>query len=217
MIPDSPSPHGQTQDLPGDRLSTTPLRLERRALQRPGDPFTVLVIDDDAAVRALVRRCLTCEGYAVLEAEDGQSGLELLEGHPGGIDLVLTDIDMPRIDGITVARVLAALRPLVGVICMSGTATQGEPGDRVGAFDPSRFLTKPFTSEHLTHMLDDELARVQELAAAAESSQTVSRTLADEHGLMLAVDVVASGLWLQTRDQGRDRSRVRSPWEAKQA
>ena len=211
MIPDSPSPHGQTQKFPDDRLSTTPLRLERRALQRPGDPFTVLVIEDDAAIRALVRRCLTHDGYAVLEAEDGQSGLELLERHPG-VDLVLTDIDMPRIDGITVARVLAALRPLVGVICMSGTATQWEPSDRVGALDPSRFLTKPFTSEHLSHILDDELARVQELAAAAESSQTVSRTLADERRLMLAVDVVASGLRLQTRDQGR--SRVRLPREA---
>lgn len=209
MIPDAPSPHCKTQDLPGSHASALPLRLERRALERSGDPCTILLIEDDVAVRALVRRYLTEDGYQVLEAEDGQSGLELLEQHVGRIDLVLTDIDMPRIDGITVAGILAALRPLVGVICMSGTTTPWEAMEGVSAFSPSRFLAKPFAPELLTHALDDELARVHGLAVAAESNQTVSRAFADERRLMLAVDVVASGLRLQGQ-----RSRVPAPLEA---
>ena len=203
MIPDAPNPQGKPQDPAGSSAASTPLRLERRALQRAGSPCTILLIEDDATVRALVRRYLTNDGFIVLEAEDGQSGLELLEQHAGRIELVLTDIDMPRIDGITVARTLAALRPLVGVVCMSGTATGWEPMEGQGALSPSRFLAKPFTSERLTHVLDDELARVQELAAISESSQTVSRGLADERRLMLAVDIVASGLRLQSRQPSR--------------
>src|SRR4029450_12697092 len=82
-------------------------------------PFTILVIENDATLRGLVRRILLLEGYSVLEAADGAVGLLLIETHSGGLDLVLTDIEMPNIDGITVAEVLAALRPLLGVICMS--------------------------------------------------------------------------------------------------
>lgn len=199
MIPDAPIPPGKSQGPPGSQASATPLRLERRARQRPGDPVTILLIEDDEIVRTLVRRYLTHDGYTVLEAEDGQAGLEMLEQHSGQIDLVLTDIDMPRIDGITVAGILAALRPLVGVVCMSGTATGWDPGEQAGALDRPRFLAKPFTAERLTSVLDDELERVQKLAAAAESSQTVSRALAIERRLMLVVDLVASGLRLQSQ------------------
>lgn len=209
MISDAADP----QDSPQSPAAGASLRLERRVLQRPGNPFTVLLIEDDVTVRALVRRYLTQDGYLVLDAEDGQAGLEVLQEYAGRIDLVLTDIDMPRIDGITVAGVLAALRPLVGIVCMSGTTNQWGPSEALSALSPQRFLAKPFTPERLTHVLDDELARVQELAEIAESSRSVSRAFADEQRLMLAVDVVASGLRLQSRQA----SRTRAPREALQA
>lgn len=205
MISDAADPQGPPPSL----TAATSLRLERRLLERPGIPFTILLIEDDPTVRALVRRYLTQDGYMVVEAEDGQAGLEMLQEYAGRIDLVLTDIDMPRIDGITVAGVLAALRPLLGVVCMSGTTNRWEPREALGALDPQRFLAKPFTPERLAHVLTDELARVQKLAEAAESSPCVSRELADEQRLMFAVDVVASGLRLQ----GRHATPARAPRE----
>jgi len=209
MISDAADPQDSSQSL----AAGTSLRLERRALQRPGNPFTVLLIEDDATVRALVRRHLTQDGYLVLEAEDGQAGLEVLQEYAGRIDVVLTDLDMPRIDGITVAGVLGALRPLVGVVCMSGTTNQWGPMEGLSALSPQRFLAKPFTPERLTHVLNDELTRVQALAEIAESSHSVSRTFPDEQRLMLAVDVVASGLRLQSFHANR----TPAPPEALQA
>ena len=137
-------------------------------------PFTVLVIDDDAVLRALLRRTLEMEGYEVLEAANGELGLQLIESHSGRLDLVLTDIEMPRIDGITVAEVLAALRPLLGVICMSGSP-EGEV-DFVRRLGLRRqpFLAKPFTLADVVLMTADTLARSQELLAQAEAQPSMT-------------------------------------------
>jgi CheY-like chemotaxis protein len=126
------------------------------------------VIEDDAVLRVVLRRTLQLEGYNVLEAADGELGLRLIETHPGRLDLVLTDIEMPRIDGITVAEVLAALRPLLGVICMSGRVGETDFVKRLG-LRRQPFLAKPFTPEDLALITADTLARSQELLAQAEA------------------------------------------------
>lgn len=162
-------------------------------------PFTILVIEDDEGVRQVVRRYLEGDGYRVLEAEDGQSGLDLIETHQGSLDLVLTDVDMPRIDGVTVAEVLAVLRPLLGVICMSGGLDESRWNERV-ELRPEAFLPKPFTPEELARVIGDELARSQELAAQAQAQQTVSRAYLVEQRLVAAVDLVAAAYRLQTRN-----------------
>ena len=167
-------------------------------------PFTILVIEDDEGVRRVVRRYLEGDGYRVLEAEDGQSGLDLIETHQGPLDLVLTDVDMPRIDGLTVAEVLAALRPLLGVICMSGGLDESRWDERA-ELRPEAFLPKPFTPEELARVIGDELARSQELAAQAQARQTVSRAYLVEQRLVAAVDLVAAAYRLQTRNS-RHRS-----------
>ena len=164
---------------------------------------TVLVIEDDPDVRRVVRRSLEADGYVVLEADDGQSGLDLIERHTGRLDLVLTDLDMPRIDGITVAEVLAVLRPLLAVVCMSGGMGDRELIERLGP-TPGAFLAKPFTSENLAHVIADELARSQELSARAEAQQSVTRAFLVEKRLMVAVDLVASAKRLQSyREHGQ--------------
>lgn len=150
-------------------------------------PFKVLVIEDDETLRTLVRRILLLEGYSVLEAADGEMGLRLIETHPGGLDLVLTAIEIPNIDGITVAEVLGALRPLLGVICMSGGVGQTELGERLG-LRRQPFLAKPFTRDDLVLTTADTLARSRKLVAR----QSVSRGLSVLGDVEVPVDLVAA-------------------------
>jgi two-component system response regulator PhoP len=159
---------------------------------------TVLIIEDDAVVRVIVRRHLEADGYLVLEAVDGHSGLELIDTHEGPLDLVLTDIGMPRIDGITVAEVLAALRPLLGVVCMSAGMAESRFVERL-ALRPHPFLAKPFTRETLVLALGAELARSRELASRVRSGETVGRDGAPEEAQarVAAVGLVAAAQRLQ--------------------
>ena len=122
---------------------------------------TVLVIEDDPGVRHLTRRTLEREGYQVLEAEDGEEGLRIVEERSGDIDLVLTDIEMPRVDGITVARRLATMHPWIGVVCMSGRLPETTFQERIGLPLPP-FLAKPFTIDDLTRMTSETLARFRD-------------------------------------------------------
>jgi CheY-like chemotaxis protein len=139
---------------------------------RPQNGFgTVLVIEDDPGVRHLARRTLEAAGYQVLEAEDGVEGLRLVEEHCSRLDLVVTDIEMPRLDGISVARTLAAKYPHIGVVCMSGRVTE-----TMFLADPIRplppFLVKPFSYEDLTRTTSETIARFQALPASSRMEVT---------------------------------------------
>jgi CheY-like chemotaxis protein len=178
---------------------------------KPSGPFTILVIEDDEIVRMLVRRTLLLEGYSVLEAADGEMGLRLVQTHGGGLDLVLTDIEMPNVDGITVAEVLAALRPLLGVICMSGSVGQSQFMERMG-LRRQPFLAKPFTPDDLALMTADTLARSQELAAHAETRQTVTCEVSTGGELEAGMDLVAAAHRLRARHAGAARSQAPLRW-----
>ena len=80
----------------------------------------ILVVDDEAIVRRLLRRVLEREGATVLEAEDGERGLRLVEEHAGALTLVITDLVMPVIDGFEVSEVLSIFQPDLPVLTMSG-------------------------------------------------------------------------------------------------
>jgi DNA-binding NtrC family response regulator len=94
---------------------------------RPSDPGIrgdlILVIDDEAIVRRLVRRVLEREGASVLEAEDGEQGLRVVQEHARELTLVITDLVMPTIDGFELAEVLSIFQPDLPVLAMSGHAT----------------------------------------------------------------------------------------------
>lgn len=109
-------------------------------------PVTILVVEDEEEVRALARDVLEMNGYTVLEALDAEDALRLGESHPGAIDLLITDVVMPRMSGPELARRLRARRPALRVLCMSGYP---ESRDREieGAGSWTVWLQKPFTPD----------------------------------------------------------------------
>lgn len=117
-------------------------------------PTVVLVVDDDASVLFASRRILSKFGYTVLEAPGGEEALQVVREHASRIDVVLTDMRMPGMDGPTLASRLVAMLPAVRIVYMSGY-TDGLQQQELTA--PGRaFLPKPFTVAQLT----DTLARV---------------------------------------------------------
>jgi PAS domain S-box-containing protein len=117
---------------------------------------TILVVEDEPAVLTLSRRALEAQGYLVLAAADATAALRLVERHGGTIHLLLTDVVMPGLSGRDLADRLAARRPGIRVLYMSGY-----PGDAVvqhGELPPgSAFLQKPFSPDTLARKVRDVL------------------------------------------------------------
>jgi two-component system response regulator MprA len=128
---------------------------------------TVLVVDDQPAIRELVRRTLEAEGFHVEEAPDGESALRLIQARTEPFDLVLTDLSMPRIDGRQVSETLRRYRPSAAVLCMSADPDAVPYIESSDA--PVRVLFKPFSADDLYHAVRDALTRTTELATIAEA------------------------------------------------
>jgi two-component system, cell cycle sensor histidine kinase and response regulator CckA len=126
-----------TSELPDEEL--------RKTTTRKGGSETVLVAEDEAPVRAVVRRILADAGYQVLEAANGEEALALAERHPGKIDLLLADLVMPGIGGKELARRLCNRSPATRVLYLSGYF--GPSGESEPPQD--QFLGKPFTRDEL--------------------------------------------------------------------
>jgi CheY-like chemotaxis protein len=112
-----------------------------------GGKETILVVEDEKALRHVVRRILSSAGYTVLVAESGAEALLVCKQHPGTIHLVLTDMIMPIMSGIVLVERLGGLRPETQFLYMSGYSD--EAIDERGPVDRARFIGKPFTSEAL--------------------------------------------------------------------
>jgi two-component system, chemotaxis family, chemotaxis protein CheY len=111
-------------------------------------PGVILTVDDSASMRQMVRFTLEGAGYQVLQATDGVEALEMARSQ--GADLVLTDINMPRMDGITLVRELRALQgyrfvPMLVLTTESGQDTK-QRGKQAGA---TGWIVKPFNPEQL--------------------------------------------------------------------
>ena len=123
-----------------------------------GEGEQILVVEDDPQVRAIIRRILQSSGYAVYEAITGLAALNFMESHPGEIDLVVTDVVMPGVNGRELADHLQVAHPDVSILFMSGYP--GSEIQRRGLqVDRAAFLKKPFTSEALTAAVHEVLNR----------------------------------------------------------
>jgi DNA-binding response OmpR family regulator len=103
---------------------------------------TVLLVDDEAAPRRLFRLALERRGFTVLEAGGGAEALRAVVRHPGTIDLLATDVDLPELDGCALARQLRLMRPGLRVLFLSGYGK--ECLSQRGATEGAPFLQKPF-------------------------------------------------------------------------
>jgi CheY-like chemotaxis protein len=121
-------------------------------------PRTVLVVEDEAALRQGIRRVLQEAGYAVLEADNGAAALQQVNSRgPGDIDLVLTDLRMPVMDGRALAAALARTRPDLPIVFMSGFTAQLMDLRTVSPH--LAFLAKPFRYDELLATLRNRLDR----------------------------------------------------------
>jgi CheY-like chemotaxis protein len=122
----------------------------------PEGSETILLVEDEEAVRRLVRTMLQSQGYNVLEAVDGHTALDLVAARSGPIHGVVTDVVMPKMSGVELAERLVLLRPEIRVLYISGyaetaLARHGLAGESVA------YLQKPFTPDDLARKMREVL------------------------------------------------------------
>jgi two-component system, cell cycle response regulator CpdR len=117
----------------------------------------ILLADDEAATRELLKRALSNDGHEIVVAEDGQEALEHLQNAAGKFDLLISDVQMPVLDGISLAEKAIAGSPGLPIILMSAHANGFARGE---ALRPQlkAMLTKPFTLEYIKATVKAALA-----------------------------------------------------------
>ena len=122
----------------------------------PRGTGTVLVVEDQSAVRGVAREMLERSGYRVLEAATGDAALRLAASHKGAIDLLLTDVVMPGLSGRQLAQQLAEIRPQMRVLFMSGYTDDAVVHH--GMLEPGiHYLQKPFTRDGIARKVHEVL------------------------------------------------------------
>ena len=128
------------------------------ALVEDGCSMTrVLIADDEESMRLLVARALALDGHATVTAEDGAEALEILSREPDAFDLLLTDIQMPVMDGIALALTAARDFPDLTILLMTGFADQRERTHGLSAIVHD-LITKPFSVADIRTAVADALA-----------------------------------------------------------
>jgi two-component system cell cycle sensor histidine kinase/response regulator CckA len=121
-----------------------------------GGSETILLVEDEASVRLLVRETLEARGYKVLEAEDGEVALQVASSHADTIDILITDVVMPGISGQELSRRLCISDPALKVLYLSGYTEDSII--REGALEAgTAFLQKPFTLQTLSRKVREVL------------------------------------------------------------
>jgi len=140
--------------LPQARRSTSPPSLKTGVVRTPRGSETLLLVDDESAVRESTAELLESLGYTVLIAEDGPFALDIAANFPRDIHAVITDVVMPRLSGPNLVEELKKTRPDVCCLFISG---YGEDGHRALLADGAVLVEKPFDLLVLAHALRDLL------------------------------------------------------------
>ena len=120
--------------------------------RRRRDPsLTLLVVDDEADVLETMREMLERAGYTVLEARSGPDAVRVSDQHAGAIDLIVTDIIMPGMNGVDVMDAISAQRPTAQTLYVSGATLPAPLQARMGGLP---LLAKPFSAAQLTESVD---------------------------------------------------------------
>ncbi|MGH7603490.1 MAG: response regulator [Gemmatimonadaceae bacterium] len=119
--------------------------------QTEASPVTVLLVDDEESVRAIVVKILRRAKYSVIEAENGDAALKAAAAHDGKIDIVVTDMYMPGMRGPELVQALSLARPGIRALFMSGYSDQ-DP--RTSLPEGANFLHKPFSGQSLTSAVE---------------------------------------------------------------
>ncbi len=145
-----------------ERTDESTARAADKAARLPAEGGTALLVEDDDAVRAVVRKTLESNGFTVVEARTGAEAKRLADDFPASIDFLITDLVMSEISGRDLAQQVAALRPGIKVLYMSGYSDNAVL--RHGMLTPDmEFLAKPFTQEKLL----DKVRQILETAPDA--------------------------------------------------
>ena len=109
------------------------------------NPMVILLVEDDVHLQYFIGNLLKADGFIVLTAGDGNAALEASRSYPGSIDLLLSDVEMPRMGGLELCKDIMAERPGIKVLMMSGALSGKGPVSVSGL----PFLQKPFTDTAL--------------------------------------------------------------------
>jgi len=146
--------------LPATRLAAAE-ELPKSHVVPSGGGATILVVEDSEPLRDLIFETLETMGYTALLAQDGHQAIRICTQFSGSIDLLLTDVMMPKMKGPEVMRRVKQIRPDIGVLFMSGYTNDVILRQGISSADVS-FIQKPFSSTELTHKLREALARAQD-------------------------------------------------------
>jgi CheY-like chemotaxis protein len=133
---------------------------------------TILLVEDEEMVRELSKEILESYGYVVISAPDGKEGLRICREFAGQIDLVITDVVMPRMSGRELAENIAVLRPHARVLYMSGFTDDAVV--RHGVDDGMCFIQKPFSPEMLAFKAREVLEQNSIISETSNSGHNPS-------------------------------------------
>lgn len=117
----------------------------------------ILLVDDDSTTLELVARALVADSHQVTRCQDGQEALQQIEAASAEIDLLLTDVEMPGLDGIELARRVAVAAPHVRILLMSGFSGGTDQIESLG-LPVAGFVSKPLSLDQIRTMVRSALA-----------------------------------------------------------